>query len=79
MAIPDEPATDTITGYLLNTFRNICRGRRFISTMAGAFPLPLSAREISDWLDAHPSPLPRRHVDEVVFALDAICLAGEEE
>lgn len=53
-------------------------GRRFISTMAGAFPLPLSAREISDWLDAHPSPLPRRHVDEVVFALDAICLAEEE-
>ena len=47
--------------------------------MAGAFPLPLSAREISDWLDAHPSPLPRRHVDEVVFALDAICLVDEGE
>ena len=45
--------------------------------MAGAFPLPLSAREISDWLEAHPPPLPRRHVDEVVFALDAICLADE--
>ena len=78
MAVPDEPAMDTITSYLLNTFRNICRGRRFLSTMAGAFPLPLSAREISDWLEAHPPPLPRRHVDEVVFALDAICLADED-
>ena len=47
--------------------------------MAGVFPLPLSAREISDWLEAHPSPLPRRHVDEVVFALDAICLTEEGE
>ena len=67
-----------ITGYLLNVFYNVCRGRRFLSTMKGAFPLPLSAREISDWLEAHPSPLPRRHVDEVVFALDALCLADED-
>lgn len=72
--MPDEPPTDPITAHLLNSFRNVCRGRRFITTMTGAFPLPLSAREISDWLEAHPSPLPRRHVDEVVFALDAICL-----
>lgn len=50
-----------------------------MSSMAGAFPLPLSAREISDWLEAHPSPLPRSHVDEVVFALDAICLNAEDE
>ena len=68
-----------ITSYLIGVFYNVCRGRRFLSTMAGAFPLPLSAREISDWLEAHPSPLPRRHVDEVVFALDAICLAEEGE
>jgi hypothetical protein len=79
MAVPDEPPSDTITAYLLNVFYNVCRGRRFVSTMAGAFPLPLSAREISDWLEAHPSPLPRRHVDEVVFALDALCLNTEDE
>lgn len=79
MSVPDEPPTDPITSCLLSTFRNVCRGRRFISSMAGAFPLPLSAREISDWLEAHPLPLPRRHVDEVVFALDAICLAEEGE
>lgn len=77
MAIPDEPETDPITAYLLSTFRNITRGRRFIATMAGVFPLPLSAREISDWLESHPSLFTRDEVDEVMFALDAVSLAGE--
>ena len=79
MAVPEEPPADTITSYLLNVFYNVCRGRRFVSTMNGAFPLPLSAREISDWLEAHPSPLPRAHVDEVVFALDALCLEEDDD
>jgi hypothetical protein len=46
--------------------------------MAGAFPLPLSGREISDWLDSHPSPLPRDDLDVAMFALDAVCLASED-
>lgn len=79
MAVPDEPETDPMTDYLLNTFRSITRGRRFISSMAGAFPLPLSAREISDWLEAHPPVMPRREIDEVVYTLDALCLKTEEE
>nr|WP_060766418.1 hypothetical protein [Pseudomonas fluorescens] len=77
--LPDEPGSDPITAYLLNTFRNVARGRRFLSTMAGAFPLPLSAREISDWLDSHPSPLSRDEVDAVMFALDAVCLADDSD
>jgi hypothetical protein len=77
MAVPDEPETDPMTDYLLNTFRNITRGRRFIATMTAAVPLPLSAREISDWLEAHPPAMPRAEIDEVVFTLDALCLAEE--
>jgi hypothetical protein len=79
MSVPDEPGTDPMTDYLLSTFRNICRGRRYIAGMAGAFPLPLSAREISDWLESHPSPLPRDEIDEVMFALDAVSLVTDEE
>jgi hypothetical protein len=79
MVVPDEPETDPITSYLLSTFRNITRGRRFISSMAGAFPLPLSAREISDWLEAHPPAMPRAEIDEVVFTLDALCLETQED
>lgn len=79
MPLPEEPPLDPITKHLLTTFYGVCRGRRFIASMTGAFPLPLSAREISDWLDAHPSPLTRREIDEVVFTLDAICLPEEGE
>ena len=79
MAVPGEPETDAITAYLLNTFRNVIRGRRMLATMTGAHPMPLSAREISDWLEAHPSPLPRHEVDEVMFALDYIVLSDREE
>nr|WP_229999531.1 hypothetical protein [Pseudomonas carnis] len=77
--LPGEPGNDPITAYLLNTFRNVARGRRFLSTMAGAFPLPLSAREISDWLDSHPSPLSRDEIDAVMFALDAACLDDDND
>lgn len=77
--MPDEPENDPITAYLLNLYRNVTRGRRYIASMAGAFPLPLSARDISDWLEAHPSPLPRHEVDEVMFALDYIVLSEKDE
>ena len=79
MAVPGEPETDAITSYLLNTFRNVCRGRRMLATMTGAHQMPLSAREISDWLEAHPSPLPRHEVDEVIFALDHLVMSEREE
>ncbi|GGU79023.1 hypothetical protein GCM10009504_39860 [Pseudomonas laurentiana] len=79
MAVPDEPENDPVTAYLLSTFRNITRGRRFLTTMAGAFPLPLSAREISDWLEAYPPAMARAEIDEVVFTLDALCLAEDED
>jgi hypothetical protein len=35
LAVPDEPERDPITAYLLNLYRNICRGRRYIAGMAG--------------------------------------------
>ncbi|RMV27967.1 hypothetical protein ALP12_101104 [Pseudomonas savastanoi pv. phaseolicola] len=79
MDVPDEPPQDPITAYLLNTFRNVCRGRRYISGMGGVFPMPLSAREISDWLDARPSPLPREEVDDVLFELDRLFMERDED
>jgi hypothetical protein len=50
-----------------------------MTTMAGAFPLPLSARQINDWLAGHPSPLPREMIDEVVYALDDLVLSDGDE
>ena len=77
--MPDEPEVDAITGSLLNAFRNAARGRRYLVGAAAVQPLRLSAREIADWLDVHPLPLPRRLVDEVIFALDEAALAEEED
>nr|WP_092280071.1 hypothetical protein [Pseudomonas prosekii] len=77
--VPEEPKTDSITAHLLNTFRSVTRGRRFLTTMVGAFPLPLSGRDISDWLDSHPSPLSRDEIDAAMFALDAVCLSADED
>lgn len=68
-----------ITGSLLNVFRNAARGRRYLVGAAVVQPLRLSAREITDWLEVHPLPLPRRLVDEVIFALDEAALAEEED
>ncbi|NES11468.1 hypothetical protein [Pseudomonas laurentiana] len=63
-----------ITGSLLNAFRNAARGRRYLVGAAAVHPLRLSVREITDWLEAHPLPLPRQLVDEVMFALDELAL-----
>ncbi|MCO8166831.1 hypothetical protein NJC40_03440 [Pseudomonas sp. 21LCFQ02] len=79
MAVPDEPELDPVTAYLLNVFRNVCRGRQYIASVSGAFPMRLGYREINDFLAAHPSPLPRHFVDEVVFALDDIVMTEERE
>lgn len=68
-----------ITGSLLNVFRNAARGRRYLVGAAAVQPLRLSAREITDWLEVHPLPLPRRLVDEVIFALDEAALVEEED
>lgn len=68
-----------ITGSLLNAFRNAARGRRYLVGATVVQPLRLSAREISDWLEVHPLPLPRRLVDEVMFALDEAALAEEDD
>ena len=68
-----------ITGSLLNAFRNAARGRRYLVGATAVQPLRLSAREITDWLEVHPLPLPRRLVDEVIFALDEAALEEEDE
>jgi hypothetical protein len=77
--IPEEPEVDSITAYLLHLFRNVCRARQYMTTMAGAFPLPISASQINDWLVGHPSALPREMIDEAVYALDDLVLSDKDE
>lgn len=79
MAVPDEPDLDAVTLCLLNAYRNTTRARRYLVGANEIRPLRLSVREISDWLDAHPLPLPRRIIDETIFALDEVAMAEDED
>lgn len=79
MAVPEEPEADHITLGLLNAFRNASRSRRYLVGVKTVQPLRLTVRDVSDWLDAHPLPLPRGLVDEVIFALDELALNEDEE
>jgi len=78
MVVPEEPELDAVTAALLNAFRNASRGRRYL-VGAKVHPLRLSAREISDWLDVQPIPLPIALVYEVICALDELALANGDE
>ncbi|KPB93955.1 Uncharacterized protein AC502_3742 [Pseudomonas syringae pv. maculicola] len=42
--------------------------------------MPLSAREITDWIESHPSPIHREEIDLVLFELDRLFMdQGDEE
>lgn len=70
------PPLDAITGHVLGVYRKVVRSRRY-ATVGGLegtrlVPLPLTVRDITDTLEAHPTPLCREEIDTCVFALDAV-------
>ena len=76
--IPIEPSSDYDVYAVINTFYLANRGRAYLSGMA-ASPLPLSVRDISDVLAAHPVMLERDVLDGCVFAIDDIYLSEASE
>ena len=76
--IPIEPSSDYDVYAVINTFYLANRGRAYLSGMAVS-PLPLSVRDISDVLAAHPIMLDRDVLDGCVFAIDDIYLSESNE
>lgn len=76
--IPIEPSSDYDVYAVINTFYLANRGRGYLSGMAVS-PLPLSVRDISDVLAAHPVMLDRDVLDGCVFAIDDIYLSEASE
>ena len=72
--IPSEPSSDYDVYAVINTFYLANRGRGYLSGMAVS-PLPLSVRDISDVLMAHPVMIERDVLDACVFAIDDIYLS----
>ena len=76
--IPIEPSSDYDIHAVISTFYLANRGRAYLSGMAVS-PLPLSVRDISDVLAAHPIMLDRDVLDGCVFAIDDIYLSESNE
>ena len=76
--IPIEPSSDYDVYAVINTFYLANRGRGYLSGITVS-PLPLSVRDISDVLTAHPVMLERDALDACVFALDDIYLSESNE
>ena len=76
--VPVEPSSDYDVYAVINTFYLANRGRGYLSGMAVS-PLPLSVRDISHVLTAHPVMLERDVLDACVFAIDDIYLSESNE
>lgn len=72
MRMPDEPDNDPITMYLIDVYRRVSKARRYLVGGNKGIPLPLTVRDITDWVDAHPTPLSREELDQAIFSLDWI-------
>lgn len=78
LEIPSEPIKDVDTHEIINIFYLVSRGRGYIGGM-GVTPLPISVRDITDVLAAHPVLMDREVLDSCVFALDDIFMADAME
>ena len=75
MSVPDEPPTDQFIYSILITYSYTCRGRRY----AEGCPLPISVRDITDVVTAHPISISRNILDSAIFAIDDIVLSEHKE
>ena len=66
MELPEPPQFDSITQQIVQVFILASRARRYVE----AQPLPLTVRDITDVVDAHPIDMPREILDYIIFALD---------
>ena len=76
--VPNGPPTNYDIHAVISTFYLANRGRAYLSGMAVS-PLPLSVRDISHVLAAHPVTLDRDVLDGCVFAIDDIYLSESNE
>ena len=63
---PEPPQFDSITQQIVQVFILASRARRYVEQQ----PLPLTVRDITDVVEAHPIDMPREMLDYIIFALD---------
>ncbi|WP_080948296.1 hypothetical protein [Moraxella bovoculi] len=72
LEVPKEPENSHAISMIIYVFCMASRARRYIG-MTGT-PLPLTVKDISDVVDAHPTMIDRETLDAGVFAIDDVWL-----
>lgn len=73
--VPEPPSFDESAQDILQTFYYASRGRRYVE----GYPLPISVKDISDVVCAHPISMTRSMLDPIIFAIDDIALDEQRE
>ncbi len=76
--VPVEPETDYQIRSAITAFYYASRGRSYLSGMS-VMPLPISVRDITDVVSAHPICMDRSFLDPLVFAIDDEFLANNNK
>lgn len=70
MQPPEPPKFDSDVQSIIETYHLAARGRNYVE----GSPLPLSVKDVTNVIEAHPIAIPRSILDGVIFAIDDIVI-----
>lgn len=73
--VPEPPSFDDSVQNILQTYYYASRGRRYVEGL----PLPISVKDVSDVIYAHPIAMTRSMLDPIIFAIDDIVLDEQRQ
>lgn len=73
--IPKPPTYDIDVQSIIEVYQLAARGRNYTEGQ----PLPLSVRNITEVIEAHPVAIHRSLLDPIVFAIDDMVLAEQRK
>lgn len=68
--MPEPPTFDSDIQSIIITYHLVARARKYIENRA----LPLTVRDITDVVEAHPVAPPRSMLDPIIFAIDDLVI-----
>ena len=75
MQIPEPPDYDIDIQSIIETYQFVARGRNYTEGQ----PLPLSVRNVTEVIEAHPIAICRSLLDPIIFAIDDLVLAEQRK
>ena len=75
MQIPEPPDYDIDIQSIIETYDLVSRGRNYTEGQ----PLPLSVKNITEVIEAHPIAIHRSLLDPIIFAIDDMVLSEQRK